>query len=64
MLQPRYRTLVVVAALRAAAELFRARARVLVAYRVAAGEAPPIGAWLSGEAAIAPPYPDPTTTTA
>ena len=53
VLQPRYRTLVVVAALRAAAELFRSRARVLVAYRVAAGEAPPIGAWIGGEAALA-----------
>jgi uncharacterized membrane protein YccC len=53
VLQPRYRTLVLVAALRGAAELFRSRAQVLVAYRVAAGEAPPIGAWIGGEAALA-----------
>ena len=53
VLQPRYRTLVLVAALRGAAELFRSRAGVLVGYRVAAGEAPPIGAWIGGEAALA-----------
>ena len=53
VLQPRYRSLVLVAALRGAAELFRSRAGVLVAYRVAAGEAPAIGAWIGGEAALA-----------
>ncbi|MDQ6640545.1 MAG: hypothetical protein M3Z15_12905, partial [Pseudomonadota bacterium] len=53
VLQRRYRTLVLVAALRAAAQLFHSRAGVLVAYRVEAGEAPPIGAWIGGEAALA-----------
>ena len=52
-LQRRYRTLAMVAALRAAAALFRARADVLVAYRVLAGEAPPLRAWIGGEAALA-----------
>ncbi len=53
VLQRRYRTLAVVAALRAAAQLFRSRADVLVSYRVLAGEAPPLVAWISGEAALA-----------
>jgi len=53
LLQRRYRTLAVVAALRAAAELFRSRADVLVAYRAFAGEAPPLRAWIGGEAALA-----------
>jgi uncharacterized membrane protein YccC len=52
-LQRRYRTLAMVAALRAAAELFRSRAAVLVSYRVLAGEAPPLRAWIGGEAALA-----------
>ena len=52
-LQRRYRTLAMVSALRAAAALFRARADVLVAYRVLAGEAPPLRAWIGGEAALA-----------
>jgi len=52
-LQARYRTLAMVAALRAAAELFRSRAAVLVSYRVLAGEAPPLRAWIGGEAALA-----------
>src|SRR5205085_4675383 len=39
--------------LRAAAQLFRSRADVLVSYRFPAGEAPPLGAWISGEAALA-----------
>src|SRR5438270_901723 len=37
----------------AAAQLFRSRADVLVSYRVLAGEAPPLGAWISGEATLA-----------
>jgi uncharacterized membrane protein YccC len=53
VLQRRYRTLAMVSALRAAAELFRSRADVLVAYRVLAGEAPPLRAWIGGEAALA-----------
>ena len=52
-LQRRYRTLAMVSALRAAAALFRARADVLVAYRVLAGEAPPLRAWIGGEQALA-----------
>ena len=52
-LQGRYRTLAMVAALRAAADLFRSRADVLVSYRVLAGEAPPLRAWIGGEAALA-----------
>jgi uncharacterized membrane protein YccC len=52
-LQSRYRTLVLVATLRAAAQLFRSRADVLVSFRVAAGEAPPLRAWIGGEAALA-----------
>jgi uncharacterized membrane protein YccC len=51
--QHRYRTLALVAVLRAAAQLFRSRADVLVSYRVEAGEAPPLRAWISGEAALA-----------
>jgi uncharacterized membrane protein YccC len=51
--QRRYRTLVLVATLRAAAQLFRSRADVLVSYRVEAGEAPPLRAWIGGEAALA-----------
>ena len=43
ILQRRYRTLAVASALRAAAQLFRSRADVLVSYRVLAGEAPPLG---------------------
>jgi len=53
VLQPRYRTLALVAALRAAAELFRSRAGVLVSYRVLAGEAPPLASWIGGEARLA-----------
>jgi fusaric acid resistance family protein/FUSC-like inner membrane protein yccS len=53
VLQRRYRTLATMAALRAAAQLFRSRADVLVSYRVLAGEAPPLGAWIGGEAALA-----------
>jgi len=53
VLQPRYRTLALVAALRAAAQLFRSRAGVLLAYRVEAGEAPPIDVWIGGEATLA-----------
>ena len=53
VLQRRYRTLVLVATLRAAAQLFRSRADVLVSYRVLAGEAPPLRAWIGGEAALA-----------
>ena len=53
VLQRRYRTLAMVSALRAAAQLFRSRADVLVAYRILAGEAPPLRAWIGGEAALA-----------
>ncbi len=53
VLQRRFRTLAVVAAMRAAAALFRSRADVLVAYRVLAGEAPPLRAWIGGEAVLA-----------
>lgn len=53
VLQRRYRTLVLAATLRAAAQLFRSRADVLVAFRTQAGEAPPIAAWIGGEAALA-----------
>ncbi len=53
VLQRRYRTLVLVATLRAAAQLFRSRADVLVSYRVEASEAPPLRTWISGEAALA-----------
>src|SRR6185295_7470833 len=52
-LQRRYRTLAMVSALRAAAELFRSRADVLVSYRAVAGEAPPLSAWIGGEAVLA-----------
>ncbi len=51
--QHRYRSLVLVATLRAAAQLFRSRADVLVSFRVEAGEAPPLRAWIGGEAALA-----------
>lgn len=53
LLQRRYRTLVLEATLRAAAQLFRSRADVLVSYRVLAGEAPPLRAWIGGEATLA-----------
>ncbi|MBV9891568.1 MAG: FUSC family protein [Rhizobacter sp.] len=53
MLQRRFRALAIVSALRAAAALFRSRADVLVAYRVLAGEAPPLRAWIGGEAVLA-----------
>ena len=53
VLQRRYRTLVLVATLRAASQLFRSRADVLVSFRVGAGEAPPLAAWIGGEAALA-----------
>ena len=52
-LQRRYRTLAMVAAMRAATGLFRSRADVLVSYRVLAGEAPPLGAWIGGEQTLA-----------
>lgn len=51
--QRRYRSLVLVVTLRAAAQLFRSRADVLVSFRVEAGEAPPLRAWIGGEAALA-----------
>jgi uncharacterized membrane protein YccC len=50
--QRRYRTLIVVATLRAAAELFRSRADVLAAPR-AAGDTAPLRAWISGEGTLA-----------
>ena len=53
LLQPRYRTLALVATLQAAAQRFGSRADVLVGWRVDAGEAPPIGTWIGGEAALA-----------
>jgi len=53
VLQGRYRSLVLANTLRAAAVLFRSRADVLVSFRVEAGEAPPLRAWISGEAALA-----------
>jgi uncharacterized membrane protein YccC len=53
VLQRRYRTLVLVSTLRAAAQLFRSRADVLVSYRIEAGEAPPLSAWIGGETALA-----------
>jgi uncharacterized membrane protein YccC len=50
----RYRRLAVVAALRAAAALFRSRADVLAAAPASdAGAAAPLKAWISGEAALA-----------
>lgn len=51
--QRRYRSLVLVTTLRAAAQLFGSRADVLVSYRVEAGEAPPLRAWIGGEAMLA-----------
>ncbi|MDQ6627776.1 MAG: FUSC family protein [Pseudomonadota bacterium] len=53
LLQRRYRTLALVATLRAASQLFRSRAGVLVSYRIEAGEAPPLGSWIGGDAALA-----------
>ena len=53
VLERRYRTLVLAQALRAAAQLFRSRADVLVAFRIEPGEAPPIRAWIAGEATLA-----------
>ena len=53
ILQRRYRTLVLVTTLRATSQLFRSRADVLVSHRVEAGEVPPLGAWIGGEAALA-----------
>ncbi len=53
VLQRRYRTLSLVAALAAAAELFRSRADVLSAPRAVGAKAEPIRAWISGEATLA-----------
>ena len=53
VLQRRYRSLALVATLRAAAELFRSRADVLSAVRVAESKAGPMRAWISGEAVLA-----------
>ena len=52
-LQGRYRTLALVATLRAAAELFRSRADVLSAPRAPGRKAEPVRAWISGEATLA-----------
>ncbi len=51
--QRRYRSLVLAAALRAAAELFRSRAAVLGAVRSAADAAGPLRSWVSGESVLA-----------
>jgi uncharacterized membrane protein YccC len=51
--QRRYRRLAVVAALRAAAALFRSRADVLAAAPANDAVAAPLKAWISGEAALA-----------
>ncbi len=53
VLQRRYRTLALVATLRAAAALFRSRADVLSAPRAPGSKAEPIRAWISGEATLA-----------
>ncbi|HEY4957918.1 MAG TPA: FUSC family membrane protein [Caldimonas sp.] len=50
--QRRYRTLIVVATLRATVDLFRSRADVLVAPRAQSGGAP-LRAWISGEGTLA-----------
>jgi uncharacterized membrane protein YccC len=51
--EPRYRTLALVAALRATADLFRSRAGVLEARRRADGDSAPLQAWVRGETALA-----------
>jgi len=51
--QRRYRSLAVVAALATSAALFRSRADVLAASPAADDEAPPLGAWIGGEAELA-----------
>lgn len=53
VLQRRYRSLVLMATLRAAAELFRSRADVLSAARAPEDKAEPMRAWISGEATLA-----------
>jgi uncharacterized membrane protein YccC len=51
--QRRYRTLALAGALRAAAELFRSRARVLEARRRKDGDEAPLRAWIQGETLLA-----------
>ncbi|HEY7904746.1 MAG TPA: FUSC family membrane protein [Casimicrobiaceae bacterium] len=51
--QRRYRTLALAGALRAAAELFRSRARVLEARRRNDGDDAPLRAWIQGETLLA-----------
>lgn len=51
--QRRYRTLALAGALRAAAELFHARARVLEARRRKDGDEAPLRAWIQGETLLA-----------